>query len=124
MEFITTKGKPALIFDGSRLPLNKRMDNGVCYWRCAKRACPARITIEWNDLKQQTAPHNHAVDVVDTQVKGDLERHEKKSQEEIIPVPEIYINHIYCLFLFNALAIHICSWRKHSMMPDMAHGCL
>ena len=80
MEFITTKGKPALIFDGSRLPLNKRMDNGVCYWRSSKRACPARITIERNDLKQQTAPHNHAVDVVDTQVKGDLERHEKKSQ--------------------------------------------
>ena len=24
--------------------------------------------------------HNHAVDVVDTQVKGDLERHEKRSQ--------------------------------------------
>ena len=27
---------------------------------------PARITIEGNDLKQQTAPHNHAVDVVET----------------------------------------------------------
>ena len=28
---------------------------------------PARITTGGNDLKQQTAPHNHAVDVVDTQ---------------------------------------------------------
>ena len=28
---------------------------------------PAKVTTEGNDLKQQTAPHNHAVDVVDTQ---------------------------------------------------------
>ena len=28
---------------------------------------PARITTEGNDPNQQTAPHNHAVDVVDTQ---------------------------------------------------------
>jgi len=29
MEFITTtKGKPALIFDGSRFTLNRRMENG------------------------------------------------------------------------------------------------
>ena len=42
------------------------MDNGVCYWRCAKRTCPARIITEGN----QTAPHNHAVNVVDTQVKA------------------------------------------------------
>ena len=28
---------------------------------------PSRITTEGNDLKQQTALHNHAVDVVDTQ---------------------------------------------------------
>ena len=27
---------------------------------------PARITTEGNDPNQQTAPHNHAVDVVDT----------------------------------------------------------
>ena len=27
----------------------------------------ARITTEGNDLKQQTAPHNHALNVVDTQ---------------------------------------------------------
>ena len=40
------------------------------YWRHAKRTSPARITTEGNDLKQQTAPHNHAVDVVDTQVKA------------------------------------------------------
>ena len=67
MEFITTtKGKPALIFNGSRFTLNRRMDNGVCYWRCAKRTCPARIITEGN----QTAPHNHAVNVVDTQVKA------------------------------------------------------
>ena len=65
IEFITTtKGKPALIFDGSRFTLNRRMDNGVCYLRCTKRTCPARITTEGNDLKQQTA--------------GDSERHEKE----------------------------------------------
>ena len=40
------------------------------YWRHAKRTSPPRITTEGNDLKQQTAPHNHAVDVVDTQVKA------------------------------------------------------
>ena len=40
------------------------------YWRQAKRTSPARIATEGNDLKQQTAPHNHAVDVVDTQVKA------------------------------------------------------
>ena len=28
---------------------------------------PARITTEGNDLKQQTVPHNHAVNVVGTQ---------------------------------------------------------
>ena len=28
---------------------------------------PASITTEGNDLKQQTTPHNHAMDVVDTQ---------------------------------------------------------
>ena len=32
MECITkTKRKPALIFDGSRFTLNRRMDNRVCY---------------------------------------------------------------------------------------------
>ena len=40
------------------------------YWRQAKRTSPARITTEGNELKQQTAPHNHAVDVMDTQVKA------------------------------------------------------
>ena len=74
IEFITTtKGKPALIFNGSRFTLNRRMDNGVCYWRCTKRTCPARITTEGNDLKQQTA--------------GNSERHEKKAREEITTVP-------------------------------------
>ena len=64
MESITTtKGKPALIFDGRRFTLNGRMDNGVHCWRCAKRTSPARITTEGNDLKQQTAPYNHAVHV-------------------------------------------------------------
>ena len=58
MEFITTKGKPTLIFDGSPFTLNRRMDNGVCYWRCTKRTCPVRIATERNDIKQQTAPHN------------------------------------------------------------------
>ena len=70
MEFIEkAKGKLALIFNGSRFTLNRRMDNGICYWRCAKRTYPLRITTEGNDLKQQTAPRNHAVHVVNTQVK-------------------------------------------------------
>ena len=59
------------------------MDNGVCYWRCAKRTCPAGITTEGNDLKQQTAPHNHAVDVVDTQVKTIQSHMKKRAREEI-----------------------------------------
>ena len=95
MQFITTtKGKPALLFDGSRFTLNRRMDNEVCYWRCAKRICPARITTEGNDLKQQTAPHNHAVDVVDTQVKAIQSDMRKRAREEITPVPAIYNDHL------------------------------
>ena len=31
------------------------------------------ITTEENDLKQQTAPHNHAVDVVDTPSASNLQ---------------------------------------------------
>ena len=42
----------------------------------------ARITTERNDLKQQTAPHNHVVDVVDTQY-----------------VPAIYNDHLILLTL-------------------------
>ena len=57
MEFIkTTKGKPALIFNGSRFTLNRRMDNGVCYWRCAKRITPARITTEGNERHWSVKP--------------------------------------------------------------------
>ena len=78
MEFIEkAKGKLALIFNGSQFTLNRRMDNGICYWRCAKRTSPLRITTEGNDLKQQTAPRNHAVHAVNTQVKV---IHNKKSQ--------------------------------------------
>ena len=92
IEFITTtKGKPALICDGRRLTLNRRMENGVCYWRCAKRTCPARITTEGNDLKHQTAPHNHAVD---TQVKTIQSDMRKRAREEITPVPAIYNDHL------------------------------
>ena len=43
-----------------------------------KRTCPARITIEGNDLKQQTAPHNHAVNIVDPG-EGNSEKHEKRA---------------------------------------------
>ena len=77
MEFITTKGKPALVFDGSRFTLNRRVDNGVCYCRCTKRSCPARITTEGN---QQTSPHN----VVDTQlnaIQSDVKEPGKKSHQ-------------------------------------------
>ena len=70
------------------------MDNGVCYWRCAKGTSPARITTEGNDLKQQTAPHNHAVDVVDTQVKAIQSDMRKRAREEITPVPAIYNDHL------------------------------
>ena len=52
----TTKGKPALIFNGSRFTLNRRMDNGVCYWRCAKRITPARITTEGNERHWSVKP--------------------------------------------------------------------
>ena len=45
----STMENQARIFDGSRFTLNRRMDNGVRYWRCAKRTCPARITTEGND---------------------------------------------------------------------------
>ena len=40
-----------------------------------------------NDLKQQTAPHNHAVDVVDPG-EGDSERNEKISL--------LHFNPLYC----------------------------
>ena len=61
------------------------------YWRCAKRTGPARITTEGNDLKHQSAPHNHGLDVVDTQVKmiqsdmrkryRDLKRQDKETNQ-------------------------------------------
>ena len=57
MEFITTtKRKPAPIFDGSQFTLNRRMNNGVCYWRHAKRTCPARITTEGNINEHSSYP--------------------------------------------------------------------
>ena len=42
---------------------------------------------EGNDLKHQTEPHNHAVDVVDTHVKAIQSDMRKKAGEEITPVP-------------------------------------
>ena len=49
----------------------------------------ARITTEGNDLKH-TAPHNHAVDVVDTQVRAIQSDMRKRAREEITPVPASY----------------------------------
>ena len=45
-----------------------------------ERASPARITTEGNDLKQQ--PHNHAVNVVDPQVKAIQSDMRKRAREE------------------------------------------
>jgi len=64
------------------------------FTRCTKRTSPVRITTEGNDLKQQTAPHNHAVDVVDTQVKAVQSDMRKRAREEITPVPAIYDDHL------------------------------
>ena len=51
----------------------------------------AGITIEGNDIKQHPAPHNHAVDVVNTQVKTIQSDMRKRARGEITPVPAIYI---------------------------------
>ena len=59
-----------------------------------KRTCPARITTEGDDFKQQTAPHNHAVDVVDTQGKAIQSDMRKRAREETTPVPAIYNDHM------------------------------
>ena len=48
------KGGEALIWQGCKFTLNRKMANGKKYWRCAKRICPARITREGNEVLQQT----------------------------------------------------------------------
>ena len=45
MEFIsTTKGKPALIFDGRQFTLNRRIENGVWYGK--GRVCGAGVMLQ------------------------------------------------------------------------------
>ena len=41
--WVLSEHAPALIFDGRRFTLNRRMDNGVRCWRCTKRTSPARM---------------------------------------------------------------------------------
>ena len=65
------------------------------YWRHAKRTSPPRITTEGNDLKQQTAPHNHAVDVVDTQVKA-IQSDIRKRAGKIFLYSTIHIYYCKC----------------------------
>ena len=77
MEFITTtKGQPALIFNGSRFTLNRRMDNGVCYWDVQKGPCSLpRITTEGNDLNCNT---QSCCGCSKHPGEGDSERHKKE----------------------------------------------
>jgi len=51
------------------------------------------MTTEEDDFKQQTALHNHAVDVVDTQGKAIQSDMRKRAREET-PVPAIYNDHL------------------------------
>ena len=91
MEIITTqKGGEALIWQGCKFTLNRKMVNGKKYWRCAKRICPARITTEGNEVLQQTNGHNHPVDGVEAEVERVKHGLRKRAREEVTPIPAIY----------------------------------
>jgi len=78
MEFIINqKGCQSLIWNGSRFTLNRKMNNVAVNWRCSKWYCPARLTTQGDELLQQTAGHNHAIDLTECcleQIKSKLHR--------------------------------------------------
>ena len=91
MEFITNqKGTQSLLWDGSRFTVNRKMDNGMIYWRCCKRTCPARVTTQGSDILTQTNGHNHAVDPIEAKVETIKSNLRKRVREEVTPVPRIY----------------------------------
>ena len=91
MEIITTqKGGEALIWQGCKFTLNRKMANGKKYWRCAKRICPARITTEGNEVLQQTNGHNHPVEGVEAEVERVKHELRERAREEVSPIPAIY----------------------------------
>ena len=90
MEIITTqKGGEALIWQGCKFTLNRKMANGKKYWRCAKRICPARITTEGNEVLQQTNGHNHPVDGVEAEVERVNHELRKQAREEVTVVSRL-----------------------------------
>ena len=94
MEIITTqKGGEALIWQGCKFTLNRKMVNGKKYWRCAKRICPARITTEGNEVLQQTNGHNHPVDGVEAEVERVKHGLRKRAREEVTPIPATTMMH-------------------------------
>ena len=95
------------------------------YWRHAKRTSPARITTEGNDLKQQTASHNHAVDVVDTQVKAIQSDIRKRAVKKFL-YSTIHIYYCKCDQALNVQRLGISSpfVRRNGIRPNgIGHIC-
>ena len=58
MELITNqKGGQSLLWDGCRFNLNRKLDNGTCYWRCHKRSYAARMTTLGTDTTANKWTH-------------------------------------------------------------------
>ena len=97
------------------------------YWRHAKRTSPARITTEGNDLKQQTAPHNHAVDVVDTQVKAIQSDIRKRAGKKFL-YSTIHIYYCKCDQVLNVQrldqmgSVHL-FFRQNGIINGIGHVC-
>ena len=79
-----------LLWDDSRFTLNRKLDNGTCYWRHHKRSCAARITTLGTDMLQQMNGHNHAVNLAATRVEEIKSKLRKRAREEVTPVPTLY----------------------------------
>ena len=59
MEFTTTtKGAPALYYNGSKYLVNQRNASGRIYWRCGfNRKCDGSVTTEDGVLIRENAEH-------------------------------------------------------------------
>ena len=91
MEFITNQKRgQSLLWNGCRFTLNRKLDNGTCYWRCHKKSCAARMTTLGTDILQQTNGHTHAVNPATTQVEEIKRKLRMSAREKVTPVPTLY----------------------------------